>query len=57
MSQNTVKCEDCGGVVSRNAQACPHCGKAMQLTSSGYVTAVVVGLAIGTAALAYIALW
>jgi len=25
-SPKTVTCEDCGGVVSRRAQSCPHCG-------------------------------
>ena len=39
-----IKCKDCGGVVSRSAKVCPHCGAKQRRTSAFSWFVLVVGV-------------
>ncbi|MGB1560781.1 MAG: hypothetical protein ACPHN2_04705 [Sinimarinibacterium flocculans] len=62
---NTIKCADCGGVVSKRLNACPHCGAPTAAKSgevppadeSNYVSTPVTLLVIGGALLMVVAIF
>jgi len=49
MQEKLIPCPDCMHEVSRQAAACPHCGRKLkkEQTAIGLLAAIIIGLLIG----------